>query len=519
MPLANSVPPPPPELPDDKLLHCEFCDFTSEHQSSVRRHYINIHGKKLLRCKDCSFFTGNSKTLDLHKEMGHSTCQMEPTHQKTLRCPLCLYHTKNQNHMIDHVILHRRVVFRCHECTFTSGSAANLRAHALKHNNVRPYQCRLCYFDCTQLSELEAHLCDKHQVERNHELVGQVNLDLLETRPGSHGPEGDEEGDEEDTGSNPREGNDEDMEVERCDDMHQQEKPEGGDIDMTPHPGDDVQGEVQGPLLQPPHDETGTGNEEEERQRDVCDAKGPVVPENECFRAVGSVGSDPRGKPQNGAEEELAGGISVPDHEGTMCDRPDGTACNEPDGTVCDGPDGQTVSEDGQQNHMALPYTEAEKSSPTTAEGQTAAHTTNCITGTVDVAQLDEPRLSSEAEQQAHRRESDDGLGVPDMPVLENVYLKQRNPVVVVAAATLQDASNDPPSEGAVNKGLIQDDEGGTEEAETLLSEGTATDDAAAALATTTTTALTTTTTTTPRPHAEDDSVFSCTFCGRNFSN
>lgn len=59
MPLASSVPPPPPELPDDNLVHCEFCDFTSEHQSSVRRHYINIHGKKLLRCKDCSFFTGN----------------------------------------------------------------------------------------------------------------------------------------------------------------------------------------------------------------------------------------------------------------------------------------------------------------------------------------------------------------------------------------------------------------------------------------------------------------------------
>ena len=56
------------------------------------------------------------------------------------------------------------IVFRCHQCTFTSGNASNLRTHALKHDNVRPYQCRLCYFDCTRLSELEAHLCDKHQV-------------------------------------------------------------------------------------------------------------------------------------------------------------------------------------------------------------------------------------------------------------------------------------------------------------------------------------------------------------------
>ena len=61
MPLANTLAlsaPEVPKLPDDKLFNCEFCDFSSEHQSSVRRHYGNIHGKKLLRCKDCGFFTG-----------------------------------------------------------------------------------------------------------------------------------------------------------------------------------------------------------------------------------------------------------------------------------------------------------------------------------------------------------------------------------------------------------------------------------------------------------------------------
>ena len=56
------------------------------------------------------------------------------------------------------------IVFRCHKCTFSSGSAENLRLHMLRHNDVRPYKCRLCYFDCSRLSELEAHLSDKHQV-------------------------------------------------------------------------------------------------------------------------------------------------------------------------------------------------------------------------------------------------------------------------------------------------------------------------------------------------------------------
>lgn len=39
-------------------LHCELCDFSSQHMSSMRRHYMNRHGKKILKCKDCEFFTG-----------------------------------------------------------------------------------------------------------------------------------------------------------------------------------------------------------------------------------------------------------------------------------------------------------------------------------------------------------------------------------------------------------------------------------------------------------------------------
>ncbi|XP_044051221.1 zinc finger protein 462-like isoform X2 [Siniperca chuatsi] len=190
-------------LPENSLLHCEVCNFNTGHLSSMRRHYLNRHGKKILRCKDCNFFTGLRKTLEMHMQSGHSTCQSEPTHQKDLRCPFCLYQTKNKNNMIDHIVLHREervvpievcrpklsrylrgIVFRCHKCTFTSGSAENLRLHMTRHDDIKPFKCRLCYFDCTQLSDLEAHLSDKHQVLRNHELVGQVSLDQLEARVG-----------------------------------------------------------------------------------------------------------------------------------------------------------------------------------------------------------------------------------------------------------------------------------------------------------------------------------------------
>ncbi|XP_034547504.1 zinc finger protein 462-like isoform X1 [Notolabrus celidotus] len=186
---------------ESSVLYCDLCNFNTEHLSSIRRHYLNRHGKKILKCKDCSFFTGLRKTLEMHMEMGHSTCQSEPTHQKDLCCPFCLYQTKNKNSMIDHIVLHREerlvpievrrpklsrylqgIVFRCHNCTYTCGSHENLHLHMMKHDDIKPYKCRLCFFDCTQLSDLEAHLSDKHQVVRNHELVGQVSLDQLEAR-------------------------------------------------------------------------------------------------------------------------------------------------------------------------------------------------------------------------------------------------------------------------------------------------------------------------------------------------
>ncbi|XP_041793929.1 zinc finger protein 462-like isoform X2 [Chelmon rostratus] len=189
------------KLAPNSLLHCEVCSFNTGYLSSMRRHYLNRHGKKILRCKDCSFFTGLRKTLEMHIETGHSTSQSESTHQRDLRCPFCLYQTKNKNNMIDHIVLHREervvpievrrpklsrylegIVFRCHKCTFTSGSAENLRLHMMRHDDIKPYKCRLCYFDCTRLSDLEAHLSDKHQVMRNHELVGQISLDQLEAR-------------------------------------------------------------------------------------------------------------------------------------------------------------------------------------------------------------------------------------------------------------------------------------------------------------------------------------------------
>lgn len=45
-------------------------------------------------------------SFSMHVEAGHNSTEPEDI-PKDLRCPLCLYHTKNKSNMIDHIVLHR----------------------------------------------------------------------------------------------------------------------------------------------------------------------------------------------------------------------------------------------------------------------------------------------------------------------------------------------------------------------------------------------------------------------------
>ncbi|XP_041815848.1 zinc finger protein 462 isoform X2 [Chelmon rostratus] len=183
----------------DGVLTCEFCEFSSGYMQSLRRHYRDRHGgKKLFKCKDCSFFTCYKNTFTMHVEAGHNNNAPDDI-PKDLRCPLCLYHTKHKSNMIDHIVLHREervgplevsrsklsrhlqgLVFRCHKCTFTCSSNQALQLHLQKHAEIKPYQCQLCYYDSSRRSQLEEHLRLEHKVIRNFELMGRVNLDQLE---------------------------------------------------------------------------------------------------------------------------------------------------------------------------------------------------------------------------------------------------------------------------------------------------------------------------------------------------
>ncbi|XP_033845074.1 zinc finger protein 462 isoform X2 [Periophthalmus magnuspinnatus] len=249
------------------IYTCEYCEFSSGYIQSVRRHYRDRHGgQKLFKCKDCHFFTCNKNTLAKHAEAGHNnynTVLEEPL--KDLRCPLCLYHTKNKSNMIDHIVLHREervaplevsrsklsrhlqgLVFRCHKCTFTCSSDQALQMHLQKHEaEIKPYQCQLCYYDSSRKSQLEEHLRLEHKVIRNFELMGRVILDQLEMikEQGSSAEEEDEPEVMEtvEDGKNVTDDEDEIMEDTEGEDL----KETGGDEGMDHNTQEEESGEAE----------------------------------------------------------------------------------------------------------------------------------------------------------------------------------------------------------------------------------------------------------------------------------
>ena len=78
------------------------------------------------------------------------------------------------------------LVFRCHKCTFTCSSDQALQLHLQKHDEIKPYQCQLCYYDSSRRSLLEEHLRLEHKVSRSSQTI-LVCAAVFELRIGEYG--------------------------------------------------------------------------------------------------------------------------------------------------------------------------------------------------------------------------------------------------------------------------------------------------------------------------------------------
>lgn len=235
---SDSAPEVMPKTAEMKRYACEFCDFNTCRFQNVRNHYRTMHPENLyFECKRCCFFSGKKNTLSRNTEV----CKLAADDKKNstrkvdvnifegslgemgnenesdvclkkefalasvekksgkLHCPLCLYYTKHKNRLVNHILEHKNgqvpyaedcqlkllqffteKIFCCDWCTFVTLSEESLLHHMDTHSLVKPYKCRLCFFETGLQTELENHLQEQHKVKCNFDLVGEVNLSEAE---------------------------------------------------------------------------------------------------------------------------------------------------------------------------------------------------------------------------------------------------------------------------------------------------------------------------------------------------
>nr|XP_047935636.1 zinc finger protein 142 isoform X1 [Anser cygnoides] len=126
--VETGQPAPKAALPKRRRLSCPTCPFTCHQERAMRTH--KKRGCVALgefRCASCPFTSKAAKALRLHRKL----------------------HRKHYS---------KRPQLQCRQCEFTCKQARCLRQHVrIKHEGVKPHQCRYCEFSTTRRYRLEAH--------------------------------------------------------------------------------------------------------------------------------------------------------------------------------------------------------------------------------------------------------------------------------------------------------------------------------------------------------------------------
>lgn len=118
---------PSPECPNNKLLKCTVCDFTTLYRAQLVNHERDEHNKtKFFRCEKCSYVT--------HIKARYS----------------------------KHVKYHSMPMIKCVMCDFRTPYKWNLDRHMKNHGGAGPYKCSACNFTADIKQSLTVHEMNHH---------------------------------------------------------------------------------------------------------------------------------------------------------------------------------------------------------------------------------------------------------------------------------------------------------------------------------------------------------------------
>ncbi|SPP82071.1 blast:RE1-silencing transcription factor [Drosophila guanche] len=126
-PSGSATPPSHCEEPQNRLLKCSACEFTTLYRTQLRAHELAEHGKtKFFRCDKCSYVTHIKARFSKHVKY-HS--------MPMIKCVTCDFRTPYKWNLDRHMKNHGGAgAFKCAACDFTADIKQSLTVHEMNHH-------------------------------------------------------------------------------------------------------------------------------------------------------------------------------------------------------------------------------------------------------------------------------------------------------------------------------------------------------------------------------------------------
>ena len=129
-----------------KPVHCNFCLYKSCSSFGLAIHE-KVHGKQVLKCKNCDYKTGKKHLFEKHCKIGGEPVQCSHCPYKSCS-PFGLTMHKKKVHGEQKVLYNTEKHFQCKYCDFKTGYKNNLKNHGKM--GTKPVQCNHCpYKHCS----------------------------------------------------------------------------------------------------------------------------------------------------------------------------------------------------------------------------------------------------------------------------------------------------------------------------------------------------------------------------------
>ncbi|XP_057286178.1 zinc finger protein 142 isoform X1 [Pezoporus wallicus] len=149
-----------PATPQDKPLHCPFCDFACRHQLVFDQHMKGHGGTRVYKCSDCEYTTKNRQKITWHIRIH--------TGEKPYKCHLCKYACADPSRLKYHMRIHKEErKYLCPDCGYKCKWVNQLKYHMTKHTGLKPYRCDECEYCTNRADALRVHKETRHQEARS----------------------------------------------------------------------------------------------------------------------------------------------------------------------------------------------------------------------------------------------------------------------------------------------------------------------------------------------------------------